>query len=181
ELLAPGRRARDEARGRITALLAMEAHASNEVAVSTRDLNRIEDAIKQDSPIESVFPRLLILATSVDGDGPTYRVRITKAQDAPAVRYASGDDPEGAAAIREVDLQKKYHWSPTALAKKLGLSVPKAKAVRDYLGIDDDPANVMVFQFGKSKHHRYSDNALRRLQDAITPQLVEDAWCNRQR
>src|SRR5699024_8216339 len=109
ELLAPGRRARDEARGRITALLAMEAHASNEVAVSTRDLNRIEDAIKQDSPIESVFPRLLILATSVDGDGPTYRVRITKAQDAPAVRYASGDDPEGAAAIREVDLQKKYH------------------------------------------------------------------------
>ncbi len=181
DLLAPGRRARDEARGRITALLAMEAHVSEEVAVSKRDLDRIEEAIRADTPVEQVFPRLLTLASNVEGEGPTIRVRITKSADAPAIRYVSGDDPEGAAAIREVDLQKKYHWSPSSLAEKLGLSASKAKAVRDFLGIDQDPANVMVFEFGSQKHPRYSDNALRVLREAITPELVEQAWRERPR
>ncbi|TKR30272.1 hypothetical protein FCE95_09040 [Luteimonas gilva] len=179
ELLAPGRRARDEARGRITALLAMEAHVSEEVSVSQRDLNRIEEAIRADTPIERVFPRLMTLATDVAGEGPTMRVRITKAEDAPAIRYVSGDDPEGAAAIREVDLQRKYHWSPKALADKLGLTVAKAKAVRDHLQIDNDAANVMIFEFGSQKHQRFSDNALRVLREAITPELVELAWRQR--
>lgn len=179
ELLAPGRRARDEARGRITALLAMEAHVSEEVAVSKRDLDRIEDAIKEDVPLEQVFPRLMTLATSVEGEGPTIRVRITKSVDAPAIRYISGDDPEGAAAIREVDLQRKYHWSPSALASKLDLSLVKAKAVRDFLRIEEDQANVMVFEFGSQKHRRYSDNALRILREAITPELIEKAWRER--
>jgi len=181
DLLAPGRRARDEARGRITALLAMEAHVSEEVAVSKRDLDRIEEAIKDDTPVEQVFPRLMTLATNIEGDGPTIRVRITRAADAPAVRFVSGDDPEGAAAIREVDLQKKYHWSPSALAEKLGLTINKAKAVRDFLRIDEDQANVMVFEFGSQKHPRYSDNALRVLREAITPELVEEAWQARPR
>ncbi|MCG6116654.1 MAG: hypothetical protein MEQ07_00410 [Aquimonas sp.] len=181
ELLAPGRRARDEARGRITALLAMEAHVSEGVAVSKRDLDRIEEAIKGDTPVDQVFPRLMTLATNIEGDGPTVRVRFTQAVDAPAVRFVSGDDPEGAAAIRDVDLQKKYHWSPSALAEKLGLTVNKSKAVRDFLRIDEDPANVMVFEFGSQKHPRYSDNALRRLRDTLTPQLVEEAWRARPR
>lgn len=179
ELLAPGRRARDEARGRITALLAMEAHVSEEVAISKRDLDRIEEAIKEGTPVEQVFPRLMALATNVEGEGPTIRVRIIKSADAPAIRYISGDDPEGAAAVREVDLQKKYHWSPSALAAKLELSANKVKAVRDFLHIDKDPANVMVFEFGSQKHPRYSDNALRLLREATTPELVEQAWRDR--
>jgi hypothetical protein len=180
DLLAPGCRARDEARGRITSLLAMEAHVSDKVEVSKRDLDRIEEAIKLNEPVERVFPRLLALATNIEGEGPTIRIRITRNADAPPIRYVSGDDPEGAAAIREVDLQKKYHWSPSKLAEKLGLSLNKAKAVRDFLRIDENPANVMVFEFGSQKHPRYSDNALRLLQEAITPELVKQAWCEHQ-
>lgn len=179
DLLAPGRRACDEARGRITALLAMEAHISEEVAVTKKDLDRIETAIKSDTPLEQVFPRLMTLATNVEGEGPTLRVRISKSLDAPAIRYVSGDDPEGAAAIREVDLRKKYYLSPSKLAEKLQLSTSKAKAVRDFLGIDENPANVTIFEFGSQKHPRYSDNALRSLRETITPEMVEQAWRER--
>ncbi|APP02136.1 hypothetical protein TB9_18280 [Xanthomonas perforans] len=171
ELLAPGRRARDEARGRITALLAMEAHVSEKVAVSKRDLYRIEEAIKEGTPLDQVFPRLMTLATNIEGEGPTIRVRFTKATGAPAVRFVSGDDPEGAAAIREIDLQKKYHWSRSELAKKLGLPTKKVKAIRDHLRIDENSAYVMFFEFGAQKHPRYSDNALRALQAAISTDL----------
>lgn len=183
ELLAPGRRARDEARGRITALLAMEAHVSEEVAVSKRDLDRIEEAIKDNASVEQVFPRLMTLTTNIEGDGPTIRVRFARTADAPAVRFVSGDDPEGVAAIREVDLQRKYHLSPSALAEKLGMTVNKAKAVRDFLHIDEDPANVMVFVFGSQKHPRYSDKALSTLREAMDscPDLVENAWRERPR
>ncbi|MBE1236409.1 hypothetical protein IHV25_01910 [Phaeovibrio sulfidiphilus] len=178
-LLAPGRRARGEARGRISSLLAMEAHVSDEVAISKRDLDRIEEAIKQGEPIEKVFPRLMTLSTDITGEGPTVRVRITKAANAPGVRYISGDDPEGAAAIREVDLQKKYHLSPSELAKKLDLKIPKAKALRDYLRIDDNPANLHIFVFKSQKYWRYSDNALRLLKEANRPEIVEKAWQER--
>ncbi|HZS80730.1 MAG TPA: hypothetical protein VFA14_04815 [Herbaspirillum sp.] len=59
-------------------------------------MDRIEEAIKADTPMEKVFPRLMTLATNVEGEGPTIRVRITRNEDASAIRYVSGDDPEGA-------------------------------------------------------------------------------------
>ncbi|NUT76892.1 hypothetical protein HNO86_17780 [Pseudomonas sp. C1C7] len=178
ELLAPNKRARDEARGRIRTLLAMEAHVSETVKVSERDIDRIEKAIKDGTQVDQVFPRLIALASNVTGEGPTLRVHFTKRDGAP-VRYVSGDDPEAAGAIREVDLQKKYHLSPTALADKLGLSLNKCKALRVMLEIDNDQANMMTFEFGSQKHPRFSDNALRILYENNQPEIVEAAWQGR--
>ncbi len=42
ELLKPGKRQRDEARGRIRALLAMESHAADTVDMSEADIDRVE-------------------------------------------------------------------------------------------------------------------------------------------
>jgi hypothetical protein len=56
ELLAPNKRARDEVRGRIRTLLAMEAHVSETVEVSERDIDRIEKAIKAGTQVDQVFP-----------------------------------------------------------------------------------------------------------------------------
>lgn len=179
ELLAPNKRSRDEARGRIRTLLAMEAHVTNEIAVSERDIDRIEKAIKNGVEIENVFPRLMTLASNVSGEGPTIRVHFSKKEGAP-VRYISGDDPSAAAAIREVDLQKKYYISRQDLAVKLRLSSARCKALRDYLKIDENEENMMVFKFGSQSHPRYSDNALRELQAANTPEMIELAWAARQ-
>ncbi|MBJ9673388.1 hypothetical protein [Burkholderia gladioli] len=175
ELLGPKKRARDEARGRIRTLLAMEAHVSDTVSVSERDIDRIERAIKIGTEVERVFPRLMTLASDVSGEGPTIKVRITK-KEGPPIRYISGDDPEAAAAIREVDLQKKYYISPKQLAIQLGLSTNRCKALRTHLNIDSNASNVMVFEFGSQKHPRYSDNALRILKESNTPEIVDLAW-----
>lgn len=51
ELLMPGKRKRDEARGRIRALLAMEGLAAEEVQISEKDINRIERAVKGGSAL----------------------------------------------------------------------------------------------------------------------------------
>jgi hypothetical protein len=69
ELLEPGRRQRDEARGRIRSMLAMESIAVDEVEVSERDIDRIEKAVRAGKGINEVFPRLSTVGTRTDGDG----------------------------------------------------------------------------------------------------------------
>lgn len=62
---APGRRQRDEARGRIRTLLSMEAHVADEVEISERDITRVEKALKgnkkwgDSSPAFSLFVEAL--------------------------------------------------------------------------------------------------------------------------
>ena len=166
ELLKPGRRQRDEARGRIRTLLAMESHVAEGVDVSEADIDRVEKAIRSGKPRAEVFPRLGGLGTQIAGEGATITVRFTKGNGAP-VRFIAADDPADAAAVREIDLQKRFHMSATRLAELLKLTLPKSHALRQHLGIDKDKDCMHVFKFGSSKHPRFSDTALKRMREAL--------------
>ena len=166
ELLKPGRRQRNEARDRIRTLLAMEFHVAEEVELSETDIDRVEKAVRSGKIRTDVFPRLGNLATQFSGEGATITVRFAKNEGAP-VRFIAADDPTEVAAIREVDLQKRFHLSPTRLAKLLKLSPPKSHTLRVKLGIDADPQCKHVFTFGKTKHDRFSDTALSRMREAL--------------
>ena len=166
ELLRPGKRQRDEARGRIRALLAMESHVAESVDVSEADVDRVEKAVRADRPRQSVFPRLATLGTEVSGEGATVTVRFTKTDGAP-VTFIPADDPSDAAAVREVDLQKKFYMSPTKMAEILRINTVQACRVRRRAGIDNDPKCHHTFIFGKTKHPRYSDLALARMREEL--------------
>jgi hypothetical protein len=174
KLLAPGKRHRDEAQARIRSLLAIEALVADEVQVSERDISRIEKAIKAGEKMAAVFPRLTTISTDLSGEGVTLKVHFSKKGGAP-VRYVGGDDPEAAAAIREVDLRKKFHLRASDLAPAVGLTEPKTKAVRWKLEIDTDEKCCHVFEFGKSKFPCFSDNARTKIQAAIKEGLDVDA------
>lgn len=176
-LLAPGRRRRPEARARIRALLAMEALNADEVRVSKRDVDRVQCGILEGKDRYVVFPRLNTVQSEVDGEGLEVRVRFTRrdGEGAP-VRLIAADDPRAAAAIREVDLQRKYHRSAKELATALGLTAPMAVAVRRALEIDNDPSCRHVFSFGSQQHQRFSDNAFTRMRDALPGLDLEQVW-----
>jgi hypothetical protein len=176
-LLKPGRRARDEARGRIRALLAMESHVVDEVEVSERDIDRVEKAIKAKTPIESVFPRLRTLATNTTGEGFEVRVHFTKKEGA-AVHFVSGDDPTQTAAVRELDLQKKFHMSATDLAKRIGLTPNKATFLRRLVEAED-PQCLHIFEFGSQRIPRYLDNAFRKMRSALDLKSIDALWADR--
>lgn len=178
DLLQPGRRARDEARARIRSLLAMEAVAVEEVEVSEADINRIEKAIRAGSPMDTVFPRLSTIGTETTGEGVTLTVHFSKKQGAP-VRYIGGDDPADAAAVREVDLRRKFHMGRADLAEKLKLTQPKAKILRDHLGLDENPNCYHLFEFGKQKIPQYSDNAFRTMRDWLAENDINELWRQR--
>lgn len=172
QLLQPGRRARNEARARIRTLLAIEGHASEESLVSEKDVDRVENGITEGKSRGAVFPALEQIFTEFSGEGPTLTVRFDK--KGPPVKFA-GEDSD-AAAIREIDLQKTFHWSATDLAKKLSLSLPKSIALRQHLGVDMDPKCYYVFEMGSQKHPRLSDNAFKRMRDAMKRIDMDGVW-----
>jgi hypothetical protein len=90
-----------------------------------------------------------------------------------------GDDPAASAAVREIDLRKKFHMQRTELAAKIGLSAPKAKVLRAHLGVDDDASCCHVFEFGAQKIPCFSDNALRRMKEALPDLDMSELWANR--
>jgi hypothetical protein len=174
ELLAPGRRQRDEARGRIRTLLSMEAHVADEVEISERDITRVENALKSNKEWGDVLPRLKTMQTALTGTAVDLKVHITKNQGIPIHRIAA-DDPTNAAAVREVDLRKKYRYTPTELAQKLGLNTNESKTLRAMLNIDVEPIMCHVFEFGKSKHPCFSDQALALMKEQWSKQETQEA------
>jgi hypothetical protein len=174
-LLRPGTRKRAEARAHIRALLSMEAHVAEDVLVTEKDVTRVERAIKQGRSRQQVFPRFGSLGTSVEGTGATLTVRFSKKEGAP-VRFVPADDPREAAAVRELDLQRKYHLSPKQLAEHAGLTQPKALALRRHLAIDEDEDSYHVFVFDSQRIPRYSDNALRQMRAALDEVDMDEVW-----
>lgn len=155
----------------------MEGHAAEDTRVSERDVNRVEKGIREGRPVEEVYPRLRAVTTVVAGHGPSITVNfVMKKKGGIPVTYTSADDPH-AAAVREVDLQKKFHWPANDLARKLGLTPPKATALRRHLAIDDDPASRYEFTFGSQKIVRYSDNAYLKMKNALDGGVdMDEVW-----
>lgn len=173
-LLQPGRRAGHEARARIRTLLAMEAHVEPDTRVSNKDVTRVERGVRSGDSRVHVFPRLEDIATTVDGAGLTLTVHFTQKQGAP-VRYVA-DESVPAAAIREVDLLKKYHRSPSKLASAVGLSGPRSAALRQHLGLDEDGPYSHLVELDSFRQRRYSDNAFTVMRDAIGAIDMEAIW-----
>ncbi len=175
ELLKPGRRAGAEARARIRTLLAMEAHTKPDTKVSDKDVTRVETGIREGKERTQVFPRLGKVGASISGEGLEVQVRFVKQENALPVKFTN-DEEVDAAAIRTVDQQKKYHWTAFGLAEALGISRPRATALRTHLGIDNAPNTCHTFLFSKQKHVRFSDQALVRMKAAMEAADMGVIW-----
>jgi len=166
ELLKPGRRHHDKARARIRALLAMEAHTDDNAKVSNSDVNRIERGVQAGKTRDELLPYLANVGSDISGGGLTVQVRFSKIEGLP-VRYVGSAEATEATAIEEVDLQRKYHWTPSGLAQKLKIDTTRAKLLREHLGIDTDEAQSHEFKFNRTRHRGFSDNALTKMRDAL--------------
>jgi hypothetical protein len=102
-------------------------------------------------------------------------------RDGAANRYIGGDDPAAAASIREVDIRKKVYLRATPLAERLNISTNKAKSLRDFLGIDNDPTHHHLFEFDATKIPYFSNNAVRLMQAALDEGRLDEACVARKR
>jgi len=174
-LLKPGRRAGTEARGQIRTLLAMEAHADEDTEVTEKDVDRVYSAIRQGKTRGQVFPKLATIGANVAGEGVELQVRFVKHDGLP-VRFVPEGATEDAAAIRTVDLNKKFHLTSATIAKTLKLTPPRALALRRHLGIAEDVNMAHTFKLGAVESTRYSDNAMNAMKRGLAEVDMDAVW-----
>jgi hypothetical protein len=176
ELLKPGRRATGEGMARIRSLLATEALADPDAAeISEADVRRVARGIRDGKLREQVFPKLSGLTSDIRGAGLSVEVRMVKSGGLP-VTYTKDPDVD-VSAIRMVDLEKKFHLGTYELADAAGVPRGKAVALRRHLGLDEDDDHYShAFVFGRSKHLRYSDNAVRAMKKAVNEVDLDKVW-----
>lgn len=131
ELLRPGNRKRVEARAALRGLLALESHVSEEVEVNERDVNCVENGVREGGTLEQVFPRLSNLGTTIAGEGPGLTVHFTKRQGAP-VTFITADDPREAAAVRAASDSSWTVCAHNADASQINALVPAASVRVDH-------------------------------------------------
>ena len=156
DLLKPGRRMGAQARGHIRTLLAMEAHSDPDTLVSDKDVTRVVKGITEGKSRYQVFPKLSGVSANLSGEGVELEVRFVRTGGVPVTYVSDGAD---ASAVRVVDLQKKYYLTASELATKLGVTPPRATAVRRHVGADTNPDMSNTFRMGKVRYLGYSDNA----------------------
>jgi hypothetical protein len=176
DLLKPGRRATAEAKARVRALLAAEAIADADAAeVREDDVRRVAKGIREGRTLEQIFPKLTGYTSDVQGSGVAVEVRIVKRGGLP-VTYTDNPDAD-TAAIRMVDLERKFHMGAYDLADKAGVDRTRAVALRRHLSLDNDDDHFSHrFQFGGTKHRRYSNNALTAMREARKTVDLEKVW-----
>jgi hypothetical protein len=129
------------------------------VEVNEADVRRVERVARSGKDWTVAFPRLSQIRAEFQGEGQEILVRFNKTEGAP-VRFVAADDPTEAAAIREIDLQRRFRYSATESAKQIGLTTNKSAVLKRYCKTDADPQCMHEFAFGSQKHNRYSDTAI---------------------
>lgn len=176
QLLKPGRKATAEAKGRIRTLLATEALSDPDaVEISESDVNRVVRGIREGKTREQVFPKLTGITSTTTGGGLAVEVRFVKKDGLP-VTFTTDPNVE-VAAIREVDLEKKFHMGAYDLADKASVDRTRAVALRRHLGLDNDDDHYShTFKFGSQSLRRYSNNALTAMRGAMSEVDLEKVW-----
>jgi succinyl-CoA synthetase beta subunit len=91
-------------------------------------------------------------------------LRLSKKEGIPIQLVAEGTPGASVVAVKRVDELGFYNLGARQLAEKVGLTMPKAVAVVDYLGLRKRTDCYKEFKIGKSVHKRYSQGAVTRLQ-----------------
>lgn len=176
DLLRPGRKASAEAKARIRTLLATEALSdADAVETSESDINRVARGIRGGLTRTQVFPKLEGVSSTTAGEGLTVEVRFVKDDGLP-VTFSVAPGAE-AAAIRQVDLEKKFYMGKYDLADKSGVNRSRATALRRHLGLDNNDDHFShLFRLGSQETLRYSDNSLRAMKSAGDLVDMDKIW-----
>ena len=177
-LLVPGTRKKMDAVAKARSLAVLESAVNgNYEQPSDRELDKLCKRLADKEAWPSVFPGVASINISAEGDGPTLNLRLTKNEGTPVRLLKEGEGAGAVVAVRRVNELDFYSLSPTQLAKKVGLTPPKSRAVVDYLGLREHIECFKEFKLGRTTYAlRYSPQAIKKILEALESESIEDIW-----
>lgn len=180
KLLKPGRRRRLEALARLRPLAILDATIQGEKGrPSDADLRRIGREVSQGDAWADVFQGAAAVEIAADGTGPSLSLRLSKKEGIPIQPGAEGTPGASVVAVKRVNELDFYSLGAKQLAEKVGLTMPKAVAVVDYLGLRDQAECYKEFKIGSQTHKRYSAKAIEKIKEALKTESADEIWQKR--
>ena len=176
-LLEPGTRKRMDAITKARSLAVLDGAVRGDYEQpSDRDLAKICDRLSGGEPWSSVFPGVASINVTAEFDGPTISLRLTKNEGTPVQVVKGGEGTGAVVGVRRVNELDYYSLGATQLAEKVKLTLPKSRAVVDHLRLRKDADCFKEFRIGATTHARYSPKAIKRMQNALEAESIDDIW-----
>jgi hypothetical protein len=176
-LLAPGARKKMDAVAKARSLAVLESAVNGDYEQpSDRELEKVCKRLADGEAWSSVFPGVASINITAEGDGPTLSLRLTKNEGTPVQLLKEGEGAGAVVAVRRVNELDFYSLGATQLAKKVGLTPPKSRAVVDHLCLREDTDCFKEIKIGSVTHARYSPQAIKKIQGALEAESIDDIW-----
>ncbi len=177
KLLGPGRRRRLEAECRLRPLAILDATIRGEKGQpSAGELRRIGSELVSGEDWAQVFVGVAAVEITADGTGPKLSLRFSKKEGIPIQVVPEGTPGASIVALKRVNELDYYSLGAKQLAEKLGLSMPKAVVVVDFVGIRKNPECYKEIKIGKAVFKRYSPKAIELIQAALESRSAVEIW-----
>lgn len=180
KLLQPGRRRRLEALARLRPVAILDGTIRGEKGQpSDSDLRHLGQAVVAGKGWKSIFTGAAAVDLAAEGTGPTLSLRLTKKEGVPIQLVAEGTPGASVVAVKRVDELGYYNLGAKQLAEKVGLTMPKAAAVVDHLGLRQKADCYKEIVIGKAVFKRYSQRAVEKILSCPQSNAAEEIWASR--
>jgi len=180
KLLHPGRRRRIEAEARLRPLAILDATIKGEKGQpSSTDLRHIGRELLRGRKWAEPFAGVAAIEIAPDGSGPTLSLRLSKKEGIPIKLVPEGTPDAAVVAVKRVNELDFYSLGAKQLAEKLNLTIPKAVAVVDDLGIRSQSDCYKEIKIGNAVFKRYSVKALAAIGEALKQRSADEIWAKR--
>ena len=176
-LLTPGTRRKMDAVAKLRSLAVLEGAVNGEYEQpSDGELGKLCDRIAAGENWATVFAGVASINIVAEGDGPTLSLHLTKNDGTPVRLLKEGEGTGAVVAVRRVNELDFYSLGAADLAKKLGLTQPKARAVVDYLSLREDETYFKEIKIGNTRHQRYSAQAIGAIKNCLKEISIDEIW-----
>lgn len=177
KLLGPGRRRRVDAEARLRPLAILDATIKGDKGQpSPSDLRRMGNELVRGKKWIDLFTGVAAVEIKTNGTGPSLSLRLSKKEGIPINLVPEGTPDAAVVAVKRVNELDFYNLGAKQLAEKLKLTMPKAIAVVDYLGIRSNADYYKEFRIGKTVFKRYSQKAVNEIRMALRRESAEHIW-----
>jgi len=177
KLLRPGRRRRIEAVARLRPLAILDATIRGEKGQpSDSELRRLGRDLLDGKVWADVFPGAAAVEITADGVGPNLSLRLAKKEGIPIQLVPEGTPGASVVAVKRVNELDFYNLGAKQLAKQVALTMPKAVAVVDHLGLRSRPECYKEIKIGKAVFKRYSQKAIDAIRETLKKESAEQIW-----
>ncbi len=176
-LVRPGSRKRLDAIAKLRAIAIVEQSLNGKRSQPGElEMQKLVRQVQEGRGWRSLFPSVAKLNLATEGTGLRVSVRLTKRDGDPVHLVPEGTPGATVVAVKRVDELGFYCHGAEDLAKKVGLTRPRAVALVQHLGLQKNEKYYKEVRVGNSRFKRYSKLAVDRILEVLPRIDMEEVW-----